>query len=76
MKTKAFRNKYKTRHTQRLEHSTLMRICLYLAIVEREYADIAAVVYVVAPHDGVGVILHPDAGQRVPTDLIILIQAL
>lgn len=46
------------------------------AILEGEDADIAAVVYVVAAHDGVGEVLDPDAGERVARDLVVLVGAL
>lgn len=45
-------------------------------IVEREDANIAAVMNVVLPHDWRGKILHPDAGQSVPANLIVLVGAL
>ena len=48
----------------------------YHAVVEREDADVAAAVDVVAPHDRVRVVLHPDAGERVPTDLVVLVHPL
>ncbi len=48
----------------------------YHAVVKREDADISTVVDVVSAHDRVGVIFYPNAGQGVPTDLIVLINAL
>lgn len=46
------------------------------SILKGEDADIAAVVYVVAAHDRVGEVLHPDAGERVARDLVVLVGAL
>ena len=43
------------------------------AVVEGEYADVAAVVNVVSPHNRIRVILHPNARQRVATDLVVLV---
>ena len=48
----------------------------YHSVVEGEDTDVSPVVDVVAPHDRVGVVLHPDAGQGVPTDLIVLVDSL
>ena len=48
----------------------------YHSVVEGEDPDVSTVVDVVAPHDRVGVVLHPDAGQGVPTDLIVLVDSL
>lgn len=45
-------------------------------IVKCEYAYIATVVNMIPPHYWVRVIFHPDAGQRVPRDLVVLISAL
>ena len=46
------------------------------SVVEGEDADVAAVVDVVAPHDRVGVILHPYAGQGVAADLVVFVETL
>ncbi len=46
------------------------------AVVEGEDAHVPAMVDVIAAHDRVGVVLHPDTRQRVPTDLIVLVNAL
>ena len=48
----------------------------YHSVVEGEDTDVSPVVDVVAPHDRVGVVFHPDAGQGVPTDLIVLVDSL
>lgn len=45
---------------------------IYQSVVEREYAHVPAVVYVVAAHHRVGVVFHPNAGQRVSTDFVVL----
>lgn len=46
------------------------------AIVECEYAYVATVVDVIPSHYRVRVVLHPDARQRVPRDLVVLVRAL
>ena len=48
----------------------------YHSVVEGEDTDVSPVVDVVTPHYRVGVVLHPDAGQGVPTDLIVLVDSL
>lgn len=45
-------------------------------IVKREDANIAAVMDVIFPHDWRGKVLHPDAGQSVSANLIVLVGAL
>lgn len=49
---------------------------VYHAVVEGEHADVPAVVDVVASDDGIPVVLHPDARQRVVADLVIFINPL
>jgi len=46
------------------------------AVVEGEHAHVSAVVDVVAPYDGVAMVLHPDAHQGVVADLVVLVDAL
>lgn len=46
------------------------------AVVESEYPDVPAVVYVITPHDRIGVVLHPDPSQSVPGDFVVFISAL
>jgi hypothetical protein len=46
------------------------------SIVESEDADVSAVVDMIATHDGVCVILHPDTCQRVAADFVVLIKTL
>ena len=46
------------------------------SVVEGEYADVAAVVDVIAPHHRIGVVLHPDAGQSVPANFVVLVKTL
>lgn len=46
------------------------------AVVKCEYAYVAAMVDVIPPHYRVRVVLHPDAGQRVPRDLVVFVRAL
>ena len=48
----------------------------YQSILEYKDADISAVVYVVPPHDGIRVVLHPDPSQGIPTDLIVFVRPL
>lgn len=48
----------------------------YQAIIERENPHIPSVVDVIPPHDRIGVVLHPNAGERVPADLVILVRSL
>lgn len=45
-------------------------------VVEREYSYIATVMDVIPSHDGVRVVLHPDASEGVPRDLVVLVCAL
>lgn len=46
------------------------------SIFKGEYADVASVVYVVATHDRIGVVLDPYASERIAGDLIVLVGAL
>lgn len=48
----------------------------YQTIIKGEYPHIPAVVDVVSPHNWICVVLNPDAGERVPADLVILIGSL
>ena len=48
----------------------------YHSAVECEDADVASVVYVIAPHDGVRSVLDPDSGQGVSTNFIVFVQSL
>jgi hypothetical protein len=48
----------------------------YQPIIKGEDSNVAAMVNVVLPHDGVGVVLHPDTGQCVATDLVLFIHTL
>ena len=45
-------------------------------MVEGEHPHVSAVVDVVPSDDGVAVVLHPDARQRVVGDLVVLVHAL
>ena len=45
-------------------------------MVEREHAHVSAMVDVVPSNDGVAVVLHPDARQRVVGDLVVLVHPL
>ena len=51
-------------------------MAVYHAVVEGEHADVSPVVDVVASYDGVAVVFHPDARQRIVADLIVLVDAL
>ena len=46
------------------------------AVIKGEDADVAAMVYVIPAHDRIRVIFHPNARQRVPTDLVVLVSTL
>lgn len=48
----------------------------YQTIIKGEYPHIPAVVNVVPPHDWICVVLDPNAGERVPAYLVILICSL
>ena len=48
----------------------------YLAIIEGEDPHVASVVDMIPTHHRIGMILHPDSGQQVPTDLIVLVHSL
>ena len=52
------------------------RVGLYHAMVKREHPHISAVVDVVSSDDGVAVVFHPDACQRVVGDLVVLVHSL
>lgn len=43
----------------------MLRTSTYQAVVECEYADVSSMVDVVASHDGVCIVLDPDASQCV-----------
>lgn len=45
-------------------------------IIERKDANVSAVMNMIPSHDGVGVILHPDARESVAADLVIFVQTL
>lgn len=45
-------------------------------MIEGEHSDVSAVVDVVAPDDGVAVVLHPNPREGIVADLIIFIYAL
>ena len=49
---------------------------IYHAVVKREDADVSTVVDVVAPYDGVAVVFHPDARERIVADLVVFVDAL
>lgn len=51
-------------------------VVTYQAVIEREYTHVPAVVDVIPAHDRIGVVLHPDAGEGVPADLVILVRTL
>lgn len=48
----------------------------YHSIIEREYADVASMMYMIFPHYRTGEILHPNAGQCIATDLVVFVCAL
>ena len=51
-----------------------MKLCAcYLAVVEGEYAHISSMMYMVSPHDWIGIVLNPDTSQGITTDLIVLV---
>lgn len=48
----------------------------YLTIIEAKNTDISSMMNVVPAHDRIGVVLHPNTGERIATDFVIEVCAL
>lgn len=67
--------KLKKKHVK-IQYNEIMDIDSHQSVIKRKNPDIPAVMDVVPSHDRIRVVLHPNSGQRVPTDFVIFIRPL